>query len=310
MLHFCSVINNSHSITQELEIEGRTVHVRRLDLIDEHVNGNKFYKLKYNLLAAQENGCQPILSFGGPYSNHLYSLAAAGKKYGIPTIGIVRGEWSGREGELHTPTLRFAQSCGMRLEFVTNLAYAEKETDDFKAWLRDQYGDFHLVPEGGSNFLGVNGCMEILNSKDKEEYDHIFLACGTGATTAGITLSKSPNQKVYAVSALKGGDFLRDEIRKHLYYFFMDGDAADEMMTDVAVLVDYHFGGYGKWTPDLEQFIAEQKASNNLPLDPVYTAKAFFALKDQLAKGMIAKHEKVLFIHTGGLQKTEEPISF
>lgn len=292
------------SITQKLQIEGYTVHVRRLDLLDEHVNGNKHFKLKYNLLQAQENGNQPILSFGGPHSNHLYSLAAAGKKYGIPTIGIVRGEWSGRDGTLHTPTLQFAQSCGMRLEFVTNMAYAEKETDDFKAWLREQFGDFHLVPEGGSNFLGVNGCMEILDANDGQ-FDFIYLACGTGATSAGITLSKKPHQNVIAVSALKGGEFLRDEIRKHLYYFLMDGEAADELMIDVQVEAEHHFGGYGKWTPELENFIEEVYSKYQLPLDTVYTGKAFYALCEHLKSKKISSQSKILFIHTGGLQKTE-----
>lgn len=297
------------SITQALQIEGYAVHIRRLDLIDEHVNGNKYFKLKYNLLQAQENGNQPILSFGGPYSNHLYSLAAAGRRYGIPTIGVVRGEWSGREGELHTPTLKFAEACGMRLDFVTNLAYAEKETDDFKAWLRERFGDFHLVPEGGSNFLGVNGCMEILEDEDSQ-YDLIYLACGTGATTAGIALSKAEHQKVIAVSALKGGEFLKDEIRKHLYYFFMDGEAADELMIDVQVEADHHFGGYGKWTPELEDFIKEALGQHELPLDTVYTGKAFYALCEHLKSGKVEKDAKVLFIHTGGLQKTGLPISF
>lgn len=297
------------SITQALQVEGTTVHVRRLDLLDEHVNGNKHFKLKYNLLQAQENGNQPILSFGGPHSNHLYSLAAAGKKYGIPTIGIVRGEWSGRDGELHTPTLKFAQACGMRLEFVTNLAYAEKETDDFKAWLREQFGDFHLVPEGGSNFLGVNGCMEILEEADSQ-FDRIYLACGTGATAAGITLSKKAHQRIIAVSALKGGEFLRDEIRKHLYYFLMDGEAADDLMIDVQVEAEYHFGGYGKWTPELENFIAETLNRLQMPLDPIYTGKAFYALCEHLRSGKVHPHERILFIHTGGLQKTELPISF
>lgn len=303
MVHFCKIMNKGISITQTVLVEGKQVDVLRLDLLHPLVNGNKHFKLKYNVLKAQESGLNTLLTFGGPYSNHIYATAAAGKLHGLKTIGIIRGEWSGRGAELHTPTLQFAKACGMQLEFVTNLAYAEKETEDFKGWLQSQFGEFYLVPEGGSNFLGVNGCMEILEHAERHSYDTLVVACGTGATTAGLLLSKDASQRVMAVSALKGGSFLREEVIKHLTYFFMDEGVARECAEDLTLLDAYHFGGYGKWTEELSGCIERWKSENNLPLDPVYTAKAFYALEDQIRAGTIGRDERVLFVHTGGLQK-------
>ncbi|MFN0032686.1 MAG: 1-aminocyclopropane-1-carboxylate deaminase/D-cysteine desulfhydrase, partial [Flavobacteriales bacterium] len=182
----------NESVTQRLRLHERTISIRRLDLLHQLIGGNKYYKLKYNIEAVMRNDHKTLLTFGGAYSNHLHATAAAGKLYGFKTIGIVRGEELG--DSVLSPTLQFARECGMRLEFVLRSAYAEKETEEFKGWLHEEFGAFHLVPEGGSNFLGINGCMEILSEEDKTDYDVVCCACGTGATLAGIVLSLGEGQ--------------------------------------------------------------------------------------------------------------------
>ncbi len=66
--------------------------LKRDDLLHPQVSGNKWRKLKYNLLAAREQGLSTLLTFGGAYSNHLYATAAAGRVFGFNTIGLVRGD--------------------------------------------------------------------------------------------------------------------------------------------------------------------------------------------------------------------------
>ena len=277
---------------------GVTLHVKRLDLLHPHVQGNKWYKLKYNIDRALASEHKTLLTFGGAWSNHIYATAAAGKLAGLRTIGIIRGE----EPSDYSNTLRFAKEQGMELKFVSRLDYEERATEEFKAWLHDEYGSFHLVPEGGSNYYGVNGCMEILTTADLQTYSHVACACGTGATLAGMLLGSKSQSQFIGFSALKGGDFLRDEVVKHIEYFLMDRELAEEYRSQFTIETDYHFGGYGKWNEELISFIQQIEREHSLPLDQVYTGKAFFGLLKKIEDGEFEQGNKVLFIHTGGLQ--------
>lgn len=278
--------------------KGVSVDVKRLDLLHPLVNGNKGFKLKYNLLKAMSEDGQAVLTFGGAWSNHIYATAAAGKELGLRTVGIIRGE----EPAQYSSTLEFARACGMHLEFVSRLDYEEKNTDEFKAWLQGKFGDFHLVPEGGSNYYGINGCMEILSASDKANYDVVALAVGTGATLAGMLLSATPRQRFIGFSALKGGDFLHDDVLRHLEYFLMNKELANDFAPQFSIETAYHFGGYGKWTDELMGFITEIETCYNLPLDQVYIGKALFGLLDLIARDTFTSGERILFVHTGGLQ--------
>lgn len=285
---------------------GVDLHVKRLDTIHPHLQGNKWFKLKYNIEHALQQSQDTLLTFGGAWSNHIYSTAAAGKHYGLKTIGIIRGE----KPEMLSTTLQFAKSCGMQLEFISRLAYEEKNTEDFKGWLHDTYGSFHLIPEGGSNFLGINGCMEILDATDKNAFDIICCAAGTGATAAGILLSAKETQKVFVFPVFKDGRFILNEIKNHLQYFLMDPEATEDYMKNLTVFPDYGFGGYAKWTVELIDFIESANSNYSLPLDQVYTGKMFYGLMDLIHQGHFQKGSKILAIHTGGLQGLESVSSF
>ncbi|MCB0382735.1 MAG: 1-aminocyclopropane-1-carboxylate deaminase/D-cysteine desulfhydrase, partial [Psychroserpens sp.] len=56
------------------------------------------------------------------------------------------------------PTLSFAKACGMTFKFVTRDAYRNKTSDRFINTLKNEFGDFFLIPEGGTNSLAVKGC--------------------------------------------------------------------------------------------------------------------------------------------------------
>lgn len=274
------------------------VDVKRLDLIHPEINGNKWFKLKYNLEQVVFSEHKTLLTFGGAFSNHIFATASAGKEFGIKTIGIIRGE----EPSTWSKTLLHARACGMQLEFIERLAYEEKETEDFTGWLHEVHGAFHRVPEGGSNFLGVNGCMEILSDFDKNNYDVICCSCGTGATAAGLLLSANTNQRVMGFSALKGGDFLFDEVIRHISYFLMNDSLADEFRSKLEIISDYHFGGYAKWNDELIDFIRKVEMEFGIPLDQVYTGKMMFGLAGMMRIGVFEKGCRILVIHSGGLQ--------
>ncbi|MCI4442933.1 MAG: 1-aminocyclopropane-1-carboxylate deaminase/D-cysteine desulfhydrase [Lentimicrobium sp.] len=275
--------------TQKIKLSTNniSVSIRREDLIHPFISGNKFRKLKYNLVQAKAENQETLLTFGGAFSNHIAAAAYAGKEQGFKTIGIIRGD------ELESkimvnPTLKFAQECGMRFKFITREDYRHKTEEKFIENLKQEFGNFYLVPEGGTNEFAVKGCGEILTEEDSQ-YDFICCAVGTGGTISGLINSILPHQKVLGFPALKG-DFLKEEIRKFA------------QKENWELITEYHFGGYGKVNPELIAFINRFYAENSIPLDPIYTAKMVFGVMDLIEKNYFPENSKILLIHTGGIQ--------
>jgi 1-aminocyclopropane-1-carboxylate deaminase len=256
-------------------------------LIHPFVSGNKFRKLKYNLLKAKEKSFETLLTFGGAFSNHIAAVAYAGKENGFKTIGIIRGDEL-RDKIAENPTLTFAQNCGMEFKFVSREEYRLKNEASFVDNLKEEFGNFYAIPEGGTNELAIKGCQEILTEEDAA-FDFICCSIGTGGTIAGIINSALPHQKVLGFPALKG-DFLKEEIR-----IFAQNKNWE-------LITDYHFGGYGKVNQDLIAFINQFYDKNNIPLDPIYTGKMVFGVMDMIERNYFPDQSKILLIHTGGIQ--------
>ncbi|GEC73119.1 1-aminocyclopropane-1-carboxylate deaminase [Flavobacterium flevense] len=278
------------ALNQKLQItfpNSISVTIKREDLIHPVVSGNKFRKLKYNLLQAKTENKKTLLTFGGAFSNHIAAVAFAARENGFQSIGIIRGDEL-RDKIAQNATLQFAQECGMQFEFVSREAYRLKNESSFLEELKLKFGDFYLIPEGGTNELAVKGCQEILTDEDRE-FDYICCAAGTGGTISGIINSALPHQKVLGFPALKG-DFLQDEI-----CIFVQNK-------NWKLINDYHFGGYGKVNEELIAFINDFYDTNQIPLDPVYTGKMVFGVIDMIQKNYFPAQSNILLIHTGGLQ--------
>lgn len=264
-----------------------SVTIKREDLIHPVVSGNKFRKLKYNLLQAKTENKKTLLTFGGAFSNHIAAVAFAARENGFESIGIIRGDELGNK-IAQNATLQFAQECGMKFEFVSREAYRLKNESSFLERLKLKFGDFYLIPEGGTNELAVKGCEEILTDEDRE-FDYICCAAGTGGTISGIINSALSHQKVLGFPALKG-DFLQDEI-----CIFVQNK-------NWKLINNYHCGGYGKVNEELIAFINDFYNTNQIPLDPVYTGKMVFGVIDMIQKNYFPAQSNILLIHTGGLQ--------
>ncbi|WP_204347009.1 1-aminocyclopropane-1-carboxylate deaminase/D-cysteine desulfhydrase [Psychroserpens algicola] len=258
-------------------------------LIHPYISGNKYRKLKYNIISAKETH-HTLLTFGGAFSNHLAAVASAGKEFGFKTIGIVRGEELESKVDVN-PTLRYAKKCGMHLKFITRNQYKHKADINFISDLEQEFGDLYVIPEGGTNALAVKGCEEILTKED-HQFDYVCCSVGTGGTISGLINSAASHQKIIGFPALKG-DFLKEEITKFVT------DKNWELQTD------YHFGGYAKINDELIGFINQFKHLYDIPLDPVYTGKMMYGIYDLIEKGYFPKDAKILAIHTGGLQGIE-----
>lgn len=271
-----------------LENSSITLVIKREDLIHPFVSGNKFRKLKYNLLQAKAENKTTLLTFGGAFSNHIAAVAFAGKQNNFQTIGIIRGDEL-KDKISENPTLKFAQENGMIFEFITRQAFKNKEEDLFIKYLKKKYGDFYFIPEGGTNELAVKGCEEILTDEDSK-FDFICTCVGTSGTIAGIINSAKPHQKILGFSALKGVVF-DEEIHK-----FASNKNNWEIITN------YHFGGYGKVTPELIACINDFYQKYKIPLDPIYTGKLLFGVIDLINKKYFPENSRILVIHTGGIQ--------
>jgi 1-aminocyclopropane-1-carboxylate deaminase len=268
-----------------------TVFVKRDDLIHPELQGNKWRKLKYNLIHAKQNNIKTLLTFGGAYSNHIHATAAAGKYYDFNTIGIIRGE-------VHTPlnsTLQDASDWGMQLHYVSRAEYRNKTSASFIDNLKQRFGEFYLIPEGGNNHFALKGCQEIVTELD-QHYDTLCVDCGTGATIAGLISAVNRQTSVLGFSVLKGADFLHKDITEMLLQL------TKTTFDNWQLNNDYHFGGYAKSTETLMQFIQLFKQQHNIQLEPVYSGKMFFGIYDLIRKDYFKPHSKIVAIHSGGLQ--------
>lgn len=272
---------------------GIELYIRREDLLHPEVSGNKFRKLKYNMTRAIEMGYNQLLTFGGAYSNHIAATAAAGRILGLSTIGVIRGE------EIQTnyrdnPTLKKAEADGMCFKFVTRTDYREKNSTAFLTKLKEEFGDFYFVPEGGTNPEAIQGTEEILQEEDVR-YDYVCCAVGTGGTLVGLINASSSHQQILGFPVLKG-DFLQAEITKYTKKKNWQLETA------------YHFGGYAKYNADLLGFIRHFERDTGILLDPIYTGKLLFGIFDLIEQNQFNNNSKILAIHTGGLQGWNEKI--
>jgi len=265
--------------------------IKREDLIDPDISGNKWFKLKYNLLEAKKLGYKKILTFGGAYSNHIFSTAAAGKRFGFETIGVIRGE----EHLPLNPTLSFAKACGMKFYYLNRSSYRNKYDEKILKSLKTEYGEFYFVPEGGSNSLAVKGCSEII-PRIKNNFDFICTACGTGGTLAGLALGLNSKSKAIGFSVLKGADFLNNNVRRFLSTFDKNN------LSNWQINLNYHFGGYAKLTDELAEFCYEFTDKHNIEIEPIYTGKMLFGIFDLIKKKYFPEGSAIIALHSGGLQ--------
>jgi len=281
-----------HAPLEPLQLDwlnGVELAVLRLDLIDPLISGNKWFKLTEHLAQARRVGATGVISLGGAYSNHLHALAAAGKRFGFPTVGLLRGH------PQDTPTVLDLKAFGMQLHWLGYGGYRARHEAGFWLPWREQYPDFHPIPEGGGGLAGAQGCGVLveqaraqLGSLGWTDYDAWWLAAGTGTTVAGLALAEAGAHRVYGALAVPDDHGVAQNV--------------SAIVQDGYALLDASRGGFAKVDPLLLDFIQCTEQACGLPLEPLYTGKALLALKQQIEAGRFAPGTRLIFIHTGGLQ--------
>ena len=257
--------------------------IKRIDLIHPYVSGNKFYKLKYNFIELKKQKKNKVLTFGGAYSNHICATSFLANKNNIKSIGIIRGE---QHSQLN-PTLEFAKKQGMDIHYISRKKYRNKHKPCFIEELKYRYGDFYLLPEGGSNILAVKGTEEII---DDDNSNYICCSIGTGGTIAGIMNASKKNQMIIGFPALKSYLDLQNNIKKW------------SRRSNLKLEYGYVGKGYAKISKELIKFINTFYNNYNIPLDAVYNGKMMFGIFDLVSKNYFKEGSSILAIHTGGIQ--------
>ena len=259
----------------------------RLDLLHPVVSGNKWYKLRLNVQHAIDAGYKTIITPGGGYSNHLIATAFAAKMFGLKAIGVVRGRY-----DVLTPTLEACKANGMDLVFVTQEDYANRHQPEWAQKLVDNFDEIFIIPEGGANEWGRAGAG-LINRFIGSSYTHIAVSVGTGTTMIGLRNKLDNYQQILGFAPMKQGTYLNTYIKEHLK---IDKD------TNWQLFDEWHFGGFGKWNNELLQFMNDFYRANNIPLDIVYTSKMMFGIGQMLQNNVFAEGDRILCIHSGGLQ--------
>lgn len=290
------------------------VFVKREELNHEQIQGNKLYKLELNLKQFRNSDKKFLLTFGGAYSNHIAATAAAAHQLRIPAIGIIRGDELAANSAKWSHTLVEAQRNGMHLVFIRRTDYRLKNHDNFLSLLQQNYAeqlvDFfdpqfdpqnaYILPEGGSNQLAVQGFQSLADELEQQnpQWTHLYCAVGTGATLAGLSAySRYDSQRILnGVAAINDSDYLLSQITRWI------ATANPQQSNRWQLRQNCHAGGYAKRDHELDQFIREIWPQFRIPIEPVYTAKAFLCFWKDLINHKITKDSKVILLHTGGLQ--------
>jgi 1-aminocyclopropane-1-carboxylate deaminase len=287
--------------------QSQKVDLLRLDLLHPIVSGNKFYKLRFYIAAAIENGVSKVASFGGPYSNHIVALAYTAKEAGLKSIGYIRTN----EEEPITPSLAEAKAYGMELVYLGRTDFQTKKASILES---NKYNPaIYFIDEGGYGTIGAKGAATILSEQDTTHYDYIICAVGTGTMLAGCINAASPNQKIIGIPVLKNEGSIENEINALLLdknnpnnnpNYDPHNDSSNDKINSYfyTLMHQFHQGGYAKTNPTMIDFMNKLWDTEKIPTDIVYTSKLLFGVEQLIQENYFEKDASILVIHSGGLQ--------
>ena len=272
------------------------VQVKRDDLLHNIISGNKWRKLKYNLEHLKTKNYHGALTFGGSYSNHIHAFAFACYQQKIPCIGVIRGEAQYADNF----TLSWARRWGMQCHFVDRKTYRRRFETDFINELNELYPEYFIIPEGGSNKLAIPGVAEVITELSQQaDFDTLMTPVGSGGTLAGLisgdTIANSRHHRILGVAVLKQADYLVAEIQKLL-------TSQGLLHNNWQLLTEFHRGGYGRFSAGDAARIIAFNQQTGVTFEPVYSGKMVLALLDLLEQGYFKPKERIVLLHTGGLQ--------
>lgn len=269
-----------------------SVYVKRDDQIHDIISGNKWRKLKYNLLYAKSIGAKGVITFGGCFSNHIHACAFACQQQQLPIIGIIRGE----EHNQDNYTLAWAKHWGMQLVFVDRKTYRMRHEESYLAQLQQQYPEHFIIPEGGSNALALTGVAEVIDELNQQsEFDTLITPVGSGGTMAGLIVGDKSQHNLLGIAVLKQQGHLENEVKALL-------PVSSKNENNWQIAHEFHCGGYAKFSPQDAEKIRNFSKVVAIDFEPVYSGKMILALLELIESGYFPAQHRIVLLHTGGLQ--------
>lgn len=268
---------------------GISLLIKRDDLIHPVISGNKWRKLKYQLAHLVNQKSRHVISFGGGYSNHLHALAFCCHHLNITCRCIIRGRYP-----TPTPMLNDIRNWNANIDYVTKDEYLKRHDESYLNALRERFSGVVLIPEGGSNYFGMDGIKD-LAEQIPHDVDVVVLPVGSGGTTAGLIRALPSHQSVLGVAVLKGEGYLEELVKQFLF---------KEQYSRLNWSINHHAhcGGYAKKNDELIKLCEEFEQDTHVPIEPVYTGKCVLGIKQLCERGYFQTGSRVLMVHTGGLQ--------
>ncbi len=284
----------NHPLFDQYQIK---VWIKRDDLNHPEIQGNKWHKLKLNLVEALKQNKSTLITFGGAYSNHIAATAVAGKNAGLTTLSFIRGDELENNPTAWSSTLTTAHKLGMQFKFLSREDYRQKNSLKFQNQLELDYPNAYILPEGGNNILAVKGFRSLADdiNYQHKSWSHLYLPVGTGGTLAGLVKYLNPklNQKIIGIPTAKSYQYLT----KNINHYLTPQSYQDWYFQTPKISLRY-----GKITPKIQEIIEEFKQHFNIPLDPIYTARMMLEFILSVKNNELPQGSKIILLHTGGLQ--------
>ena len=266
-----------------LEIDGKQFFVKRDDLIDPYLSGNKYRKL-YKLLQTPKERYKKIISYGGTQSNAMLSLAALCKQKGWEfhyyTKPLSTTQLIERDGNFH-----IALELGMQHHSVSYESYK-----DVVASLRFELDDATLVVDQGGASEDAKSGLELFAKEIEiqrdilEQHNITALAVPSGTGTTALFMAKAlPHLHIYTAACVGDKEYLKKQM-------VGISQSLPGNLTILEPAKKYHFA---KPYQEFYEIYTKLK-DGGIEFDLLYAPLMWQELLRQV-------DERVLYVHSGGV---------
>jgi len=268
---------NTKSTISKITLDGREFLVKRDDLIDPYLAGNKYRKL-YVLLQISSKAYTNIISYGGTQSNAMLAISAMCKSKGWNFTYYTK-PISKMQKEQNSGNYFCSCQLGMKHVEIPHKNYKEfissiRVNLDEKTFIIDQGGAIPQAKEG----------LEVLAQEIRDaNLDTKVLATPSGTGTTALFLALAlPEFTVYTTPCIGDVKYLKEQMQ-----------ALHKIPTNLIILEPkkkYHFA---KLYPEFYE-IYLKLLKTNIEFDLLYAPAMWLSLLDQT-------NGQITYIHSGGI---------
>ena len=276
-------MNQLPSAVEKFSFRGREFYVKRDDLLDPYLSGNKFRKL-YTLYNTPSSHYKKVISYGGTQSNAMLSIAylcrLKGWEFDYFSKPIALHVKEKTAGNLHK-ALEFGMKC------------IELSHEEYESKINELFFNLDekilLIPQGGADIIAKEGVRiladEIRSWQQEEGVENLHVITPSGTGTTAFYLADSLQCDRYT-SAVVG-----DEA-----YLLKEMAALGEIPKNLHVISTekkYHFA---KPYKEFIEIYSELKECG-IEFDLLYAPKMWLAFLEQIEK----IEGDILYVHSGGV---------